>query len=151
MGNYLYNGVELPDINEVWTDDLKKQYPYAYIKKSTSSSNPYYNLELFSSITTVAESDEWIYKYVKQTGPFVWVRCYLNNQPLHWEEPYFSSFNNIVLEAPAHPAHPCIWSNTNILNADGSVFFAASDPIPVPPLNHAALMQGFATMLSLKK
>lgn len=35
MANYLYNGVELPDINEVWTD--KESYPYAVIwKKSTS-------------------------------------------------------------------------------------------------------------------
>ena len=27
----------------------------------------------------------------------------------------------------------------------------ASEPVPVPQLNHAALMQGFSTMLSLKK
>lgn len=28
---YLYNGVELPDINEVWTDELKAEYPYAHL------------------------------------------------------------------------------------------------------------------------
>ena len=29
MANFLYNGVELPDINTVWTD--KTAYPYAII------------------------------------------------------------------------------------------------------------------------
>lgn len=28
---YLYNGVELPDINTVWTEELKAEYPYAHI------------------------------------------------------------------------------------------------------------------------
>ena len=35
--NYLYNGVELPDINTVWTDELKEQYPYAKISAYSKS------------------------------------------------------------------------------------------------------------------
>lgn len=31
MANYLYNGAKLPDINTVWTDEVKKQYPFAVI------------------------------------------------------------------------------------------------------------------------
>ena len=49
-----------------------------------------------------------------------------------------------------------VWTNTDLYykledNRVGQLYLAASDPVPVPQLNPAALMQGFATMLSLRR
>lgn len=51
----------------------------------------------------------------------------------------------------AEDKHPR-WANYDVMNTtDGSLYLASSDPVPVPQLNPAALMHGFATMLSLRR
>ena len=45
-----------------------------------------------------------------------------------------------------------MWTNEPIYYEDGvTLYLAASDPVPVTQLNPAALMQGFTTMLSLRR
>ena len=31
MANYLYNGIELPDIYTVYTPEIQKEYPFLYL------------------------------------------------------------------------------------------------------------------------
>ena len=122
---YLYNGVRLPKLPE-WD---KETYPYAVIDYNhIYDDDPFYELQLYSSMTTTVESGELGSRYyVKVTGSFIWIRSYLNRQPSVWAEPYYGNYNSVVME----PTDTWQWSNTDILNPDGSVHFAASEPVPV--------------------
>lgn len=113
MGRNIYNGVELPSLPE-WD---KKVYPYAYITKSFTwvlwlSSKPVYsnNGQLITSAALnilrwycrIDTTDDWY----GPDGP------------------------DEYAEGAGCGGHP-IWTNTDIINTDGSVYLAASDPVPV--------------------
>lgn len=42
-----------------------------------------------------------------------------------------------------HPNQPLIWSSFDILNEEGTVFLAASSPVPVLSIDHTAMVQGW--------
>lgn len=119
----LYNGVELPNINEVWTD--KESYPYATILGKTTISlilhNPEFRHKTGSSgeLCLMTESGSitgWVnYSYNASTAS--WKRW---SGPFGGQSPEFKD-----------STQPAIWSNYDVLNTDGSVYLAASDPVPV--------------------
>lgn len=107
MDLYSYNGVEFPDINEVWTD--KDTYPYAYISGKwlyTGKSIGHTNM-MGNWCASLSQSNS--YQNIPGDG---WV--------LH------NSGGSVIT-----PVTSISWANFDVLNADGSVCLAASKPIPV--------------------
>jgi hypothetical protein len=129
MANFLYNGIELPDINEVWTD--KEAYPYAAIVPRTTSAGviAYYSLYVASKPWYVwVDSGDLIRMSVSQacTG-YSW-----DHVSSAWK--VYNNGNEIgkdmAYQAP-------IWCSQDIFYGtfQGSIgdtlYLAASDPIPV--------------------
>ena len=116
---YLYNGVGLSDINTVWTDEVRKVYPSAFIYRYSG---------------TFMRSD---YLILCQTAPYydgsknaVCVdgeyQCYFSTDTKHWRKvDYSAEFE----ELEAWGTH---WTSDSILYKDSTdIYLAASDPIPV--------------------
>lgn len=104
---HLYNGTQLPALPE-WD---KETYPYALIVWNKNNSE--YMLLLQDSKETVDADGEYMLFY--ESGIF-----YRANNGA-WE----------IASADSYDAVKPIWANYDILDSNGSVYLAASDPIPV--------------------
>lgn len=120
---YLYNGVELPDINEVWTDEIKAQCSYAVIQLQPEgySYAGHYLLTFLPGKyhytgNDFAQDDNYTYKG--------WVYTFDPVAGSEWKAWYSG---NVGLSIDK----PLIWVSFDILNVDGTIYFAASDPVPV--------------------
>lgn len=110
---YLYNGVELPDINTVWTD--KSNYPCAVLYQR---SDGFTALMVYASVAGYSPSGDLIYY-----GPYV--RYKLNGGI--WEHTSTQA-STIGFSTTLTP----FWTNVDITRTDGSgLFLAATDPVPV--------------------
>jgi hypothetical protein len=106
---YLYNGVRLPALPE-WD---KETYPYACIGKMSTDS----------------------FINVCSSSPFAVIDgvCSFKGAVLHNAYNKFgewSGFTSFNLSSYLSYSD-VLWTNTDILNSDGSVYLSASDPIPV--------------------
>ena len=124
MANYLYNGVLLPDINEVWTD--KEMYPYAAISETDDGfrlllSDKFYayrngmgDLEGISSKSAAEyiytkDSGEWGYVGTDRVfgiprSYIIWVNFYMYNyNPDNW------GVDDTVALAPSDPVSPAVY------------------------------------------
>lgn len=127
MANMLYNGVELPDINTVWTD--KETYPYAYILDCPSDNRFYV---YFSSTRLNALYLEKYSAYFLNGTSY----SYANYQFHYPSSPYYTGSWKFVAERPNGSGTlqnmkncPAVWASIDILYADGTVYLAASDPV----------------------
>lgn len=140
---YSYNGVECPDINSVWID--KDTYPYAVITENM--------------LTLIAS-----YELVNGTGFYEGKRAVLfgteSGHDYNVEGKYMRY--NLVddswvirteLARTDYFFEYILWANFDLLNEDGSVYLAASEPVPVSPvkLNPALLVQSFFTGQALRR
>lgn len=131
--NYLYNGVELPALPE-WD---KEAYPYAVIAWNyvmakymfMASSAPI--LRYRYGVDGDAELEGFSVK-APRIGRLLTDGV--------WGDAVSLSSNCVM---GVKDNTDIIWSNTDLINEDGSTYLSASDPVPVPQLNPAALMQGF--------
>lgn len=127
MAKYLYNGIELPDINTVWTD--KETYKYAYIGSNDDSryilylsSLPFYIwLRGYAATLDTAQGQAFVADKVNG----VWQ-----------QETDITQFTNESMTA--YPK----WTNHDIYYTDdyatdetlaGTLYLPASDPVPVSP------------------
>lgn len=136
MANYLYNGVELPDINTVWTD--KETYPYAHIIY-------YANYDIYTIRYHKGLISYTAYYESTGTPALIGIGSYFayDAKDNSWE-----FYRNIEdADAAVLSKSSLVWSSRDILNIDdGSVYLAASDPIPVnpaPTLDPTALLMGW--------
>ena len=114
-GTCLYNGVELPDINAVWTD--KETYPYAVIV-------PIEGVTVVHFTSAVTYSNSNFGDYPVGTAYTLYV---LENNS--WR---FVDEGVTDTEISDTPTSAIIWTSHDILNTtDGTVYLAASDPIPL--------------------
>ena len=126
-GNMLYNGVELPDINKVWTD--KTTYPYASIVYCTSDvfTNPqgYYLYFSDTPFFVWGTGTEYEYPVLSNNRGAVIAYTYMDSAD-NWSKWYegLSSDYLLVFDTPT-------WTNADILYENRSFYFAASDPVPV--------------------
>ena len=151
----LYNGVPLPALPTVrHCDHLGRNMDYVAITKNENgdfsahflpcplmlkpTANVYglagsrdSGLTEYCYVIYKCENGEWV-EIIDQNDGFV---------ALHSE---VGTSYTLVLDA-----ENIIWANHDIFYEDGSLARAGS--VPVPQLNPAALMQGFATMLSLRR
>ena len=148
--NYLYNGVELPDLNTVWTD--KEAYPYATLfalqgtKKGkfalllTSCPTKFVSYTendiLVNAIYSVKECNTISYNTDIPPVEFIYLKTSYYEDSALLAGLYYSSTGTVK---------DVLWSNYNILNEDGSVYLAKTDPIPVggEPLDPTSLLMGY--------
>lgn len=121
---YLYNGVELPDINTVWTD--KETYPYAVVFKSIAYG--FYMLVASNSVfTTYIHSS--LNNRVFSSGKCNWSRYTNESDPVQWA--FSKSLVNDSLNYFVDSYSP-VWANFDMIDTDTSaVYLAASEPVPV--------------------
>lgn len=120
MANFLYNGVELPDINTVWTHELKEQYScacladwsYSYgggIMLILSERPPYWDSSMRVRL------NGWFRFYDLTDGVYVFNRE--------------SSTNDYAI---GKDTDPVFWTSADIINTtDNTIYLAASTPIRV--------------------
>lgn len=113
---YLYNGVRLPKLPE-WD---KTAYPYAIIQYTDLGFGvEKWRLYLFP-IELVGKGNGAYF-------PHGMTYCWYNNEDTGWV--YSASANHT--EAAGGPTFEPLWTNHDILNEDGTIYLAASDPVPV--------------------
>lgn len=115
MANMLYNGVELPDINEVWD---KETHPYAGIGSfGVNWMFAALDFEVYADVSKsgyYASSAGKIDQYLCQNGEWVLV----SSQNMDAGN-LLTSFSQVTFT----------WASFNILDNNGSVYLAASDPV----------------------
>lgn len=116
MSKYLYNGIELPALPE-WDRDV---YPYAVISNSSSGDYRLHACQQRPAPRPAVDSDtsyiyfgEYAYKplYAKCKSPFS-----------EWSD---------LSEGFGYCSNSIFWTDTDIYNTDGTLYLAASDPVPV--------------------
>lgn len=119
MANYLYNGIELPALPN-WDKTL---YPYVYITNGFLGIGRSY--VCFQTIQ-YGENANGYYSLIIPAGTGM-SGLYSDNQ---WSEPTVTTEDKSI----TIPNEAWIWANFDVLNEDGSVYLAATDPIPVPTI-----------------
>lgn len=133
--NYFYNGVELPALPE-WDREM---YPYAYIMGFTKSTGISYDFVVCANPLTYKKPflyDYYVVSVYGNGGLFdlddgEWVLWRM-------DEPLDKGYKADEI--------PFLWTNHDVLNTtDGSVYLAASDPIPVsaPQFDPLSLFMGW--------
>ena len=126
--NYLYNGVEFPAI-PTWN---KEKYPYLFIHE-----NPGIWITLWAIDVPLTKGGE----YLKTNGPYGYYYWVLKDGV--WAVTEYSEGTNA--EGSSWGTN-LIWANHDILKEDGTIYLAASDPIPVgggEPIDKASFLQGY--------
>lgn len=117
---YSYNGVVLPELPQ-WD---KEKYPYAWIHQFNTA-NPSYVLRIASEPIVYKKPIFKDYYVYSMTG----AGCIYNINDGAWE--IFQSdvtFDNYFPESDVLFS----WTNTDIINqSDGTVYLAASEPVPI--------------------
>ena len=137
MANFLYNGVKLTDIHEVWTDELKTQYPLVTLLRTDYKTNNMviYTLHFdrFTANIDIGgyEEDNDVHFYTQYIGG-------------SWSELKQTSDVDVYAFDTDLWAYTAVWANYDILCTDGSVHLAASEPAPVPPKITESKGDGYA-------
>ena len=118
---YKYNGVRLPKLPEWYTELYKKTYPYVVIYDSTKYGPGYYLY--LCSMKPIPTSSTVYFRIADADHPHLLSIC---ESPFsEWGEAELKSNGVTVSQSNL------VWVNTDFVNEDGSVYFAASDPVPV--------------------
>lgn len=127
MVNYLYNGVELPALPE-WD---KETYPYANIIFFEDSMGKYYKLTASAEPVSGVSADGYFSGFsgvaVQKWGVFDYETA--------WEEATLNNTKGNI-----------IWANHDISTEDGTLYLAATEPVPVgggEPIDPTSFMQGY--------
>lgn len=130
MGNYLYNGIELPDINTVWD---KTKYPYAVIFGTAQSAK----FVVYSTKPTASVLYEGGATYY---GTYKTGICdnfkFASGEDSTWvDDPSAASSKDpsSALYATYYRStlRNVTWANHNVYDLDGTLYLAASEPVPV--------------------
>lgn len=122
---YSYNGVVLPALPE-WD---KETYPYAVISELGLLPG-YYNLHVLGKDSYYFNSGGRYFGGSDEIKPVPGYQCTSNIYPFdEWKELLFMDNANAC--AYENKTIITVWSNFDMLNEDGTIFMAASEPIPV--------------------
>lgn len=116
MANYLYNGMELPALPN-WDKAL---YPYVYISNGFSGIGR--KFVCFQNIE-YGVTDSGYYCLVVPAGTGM-SGLYSDGQ---WNEPIVTTTDTRI----TIPNDAFVWANFDVLNADGTLYLAASEPVPI--------------------
>lgn len=113
-----YNGTVLPDIDTIYTDELKAQYPNAIIFKPWSTA---FTLKVFPKDSYYSSTANGLRTYRTDGTAIHWTWLADRGWGIAEEA---SGGSYVVFEK-------AIWTNFDLLNSDNTVYLSASDPIPV--------------------
>lgn len=114
---YLYNGVRLPAIPEY----DKAAYPYSVITYS-GTTNKNAILCVSDKSPTMDDNGKLVHANYSK-----YVKYYWANGSEEWAD----NGSGVTTTGTLWPGNSSFWTNTDILNADGSVYLEASEPVPV--------------------
>lgn len=130
---WLYNGVRLPDINTVWTGEIKAKYPYITICRPTGAYEAFFtNNPLKCAVSTgvYLKFDEEVTgtSFVCDVlfDPNTYLEVGLDDK---WTELYPGVPYEQYLGRVEN--NPYLWANYDVGTLDGSIYLEASEPIPV--------------------
>lgn len=134
MANYLYNGVAVPTLPEYDNE----RYPYAVLRKNTGATK--FAFFVSSHAPTIKNGK----LQVLQLGAGASGRCeaYTYTDADGWIGPTTYTF----VQGFTTDAEGVFWTNTDILNEDGTIYLAASEPVPIgggEPIDPTSFMQGY--------
>lgn len=125
MANYLYNGIELPELPE-WGND---EYPYVLITRVIASDTYWLDFSAYTVIPHIGTTNgrpsiDFANSYVRyKMVDGVWTEVEIDS----------AIMASYLTNTDGSARIDVVWCNTDILNKDGSVYLAASDPVPVLP------------------
>ena len=146
--NYLYNGWEFPALPKL-DDDKKEAFKYALIiAKDQRGAVMFFDTPVYfngyelgnTNLPKVAAHEDFAIlskSYTSESN--AWGTDFTENQ--------YSASGTWF-------SRPIIWANFDILNADGSVYLAASEPVPVGSVtarNPAAMLMGFQLGTAIRR
>ena len=148
MGTMIYNGVELPDIEAVWTD--KTTYPYVYIRRIGAR----YTLALLTTPFYVNVSGDTMYWSADGSG--VVHNAAIDTDADPWEVADWVFDRNFTYSYKGWNSGPTeipiIWANFDIYDVNGALYAATSDPVkPAQPehsYDRTAFLSGLAAGLT---
>lgn len=118
---YLYNGVRLPPLPE-WD---KEAYPYAIMEHTKSAS---YNIAYVTVAAQLTTEIIFTGEIVRVHGKSSYYHMSWYDEdgfPVQWDEPVVSENDYNT------PLSSIMWSNFDIYHQDGTIYLAASEPVPV--------------------
>ena len=115
-----YNGVVAPNINTVYTDELKEEYPYEFIVWNTLSYRYFFYALKAIEYTTNSGGTRMV---KLTTGEYL--RCTLSSDKKTWGELSVGTTDGSVQASSAK------WASFDVLNEDESIAVIGTDPIPV--------------------
>lgn len=136
LPEYSYNGMILGALPPDWD---KETYPYAFIRIYEKTRYIFY---AYPSLPTATEPDSNGYTLIWEKGTgYQTTECY-PSLSLWWED-IKSGTATVVGYRFKH--EEIIWANFDVLNEDGTLYLAASEPVPVTttPLDPAAMYLGW--------
>lgn len=154
MGNVLYNGVELLDINTVWTD--KTTYPYAHIYES----NGLYGLVISTHPALFRTRGSYTADYLP-TGAVCMQYLHTQTEWYYMSSKTISSTSGYA-ELNYTKGFKIIWASYDVYRStdneftenDGSLYLAASKPVdptaPAYTYDRTAFLSGMAMGLTGK-
>lgn len=120
---YLYNGVQLPGLPE-WD---KETYPYALIVVNPEPFAVVPYTKVLASKFPFVWMDYGFTAFANSSQTDSYVHSVINEGETEWSEVITVSQNGVSTNGE----ETVIWANHDILNEDGSLYLAASEPIPI--------------------
>ena len=128
LPRYSYNGTILGELPADWDKDT---YPYIIISKN-SQDNTWYDLFAYVALPTSATGTEGELRLKWELGSLYQTATVYTDMSLWWGEVETDTLTALL---PAMykgmEADSIVWSNFDVLNTDGSVYLAASEPVRV--------------------
>lgn len=145
MGKFLYgiDSILLPDIYSVYTPELQKTHPFALI--FNQSPFGYMGLYLTDSAPYGGRSPLGHERIEYQVGTNI-VYYHALKDSKEWQ-----FVKNDTWPDNDSAGLAGVWTNTDIFREDGSLYLAASDPVPVSPITPAAVMEGWAVGMAIRR
>lgn len=138
----LYNGVELPDIESVYTPELKATHPYAFITELKAASLARYTLHLCASMYTKIHTD-----YTNEWALFAVDVLTTNIMLSETEWRTLEVYYNGTMKVCDYGSDYVMWSNHSFYGEYGEEWITATDPVPVED----AFAKGYKTGAELRK
>lgn len=142
MVNYLYNGAERPALPE-YDEGV---YTYAFMRHTYTGlalNNRTSWLYLLKKVEYMLDSDsKWCIALDSENC----LKFQCSDANFAWEQMDVSETEFVVSSMYNSDTRYLIWSNFDVLNEDGTLYLAASGPIPVnqaPTLDPTALLMGW--------
>ena len=121
MSNYLYNDVELPKLPK-WDIEL---YPYALIGVAPKPSGVKPYTRLYASKSPFVLNEGVLFPFAVSAQTDSYVHSLINEGETEWSKIVIYTQNGVSTNI----SETIIWTNHDILNEDGSVYFGAICPI----------------------